>query len=176
MSDLTLRLAPLAIDAQPEGRYADDKRTDIRVCFASSHNNFNVPIEIKKSTHRGLWTAIHDQLIPKYSRDPGAGGTESIWCSGTDLIGVRHHLPAGGQDIPGGYRSPCVTRLQQNRDRRSRFVWWTCPDDNRTHNSARQKRRSALLRHRNGSRIYCRAENRRRKWPTKRSSSRTGTS
>lgn len=70
LSDLQVRLNPLDIDAQPEGRYADDKRSDIRICYAG----FNVPVEVKKSCHRDLWTAIKTQLIAKYTRDPGAKG------------------------------------------------------------------------------------------------------
>ena len=70
LSDLQHRLKPLDIDAQPEGRYADDKRSDIRVSFGK----FNVPVEIKKSCHRDLWYAIRRQLIAKYTRDPGAHG------------------------------------------------------------------------------------------------------
>lgn len=73
LSDLKLRLDPLGIDAQPEGNYADNKRADIRVSFGGA-NGFNVPIEIKKDTHDDLWRAIHEQLIPKYVRDPGANG------------------------------------------------------------------------------------------------------
>ena len=68
--DLCDRVKRLGIDAQPEGRYAEDKRADIRVSFG----NFNVPVEIKRSCHSDLWTAIRDQLITKYSRDPGAEG------------------------------------------------------------------------------------------------------
>ena len=70
LSDLQLRLNPLDIDAQPEGRYADDKRSDMRIYYAG----FNVPVEVKKSCHRDLWTAIKSQLIAKYTRDPGAKG------------------------------------------------------------------------------------------------------
>ena len=70
LSDLQGRVRHLDIDAQSEGRYAKDKRADIRVSFG----NFNVPVEIKKSCHPDLWTAIRDQLITKYSRDPGAKG------------------------------------------------------------------------------------------------------
>ena len=60
----------LGLDWQPEGRYADDKRADIRVSFGE----FNVPIEIKKSMHRELWTAVSKQLVAKYTRDPAAEG------------------------------------------------------------------------------------------------------
>ncbi len=70
LSDLKYKLAPLPIDAQPEGRYADDKRADIRLCF----EDFNVPVEIKKNEHPDLWSAIKTQLIAKYTRDPGASG------------------------------------------------------------------------------------------------------
>ena len=71
LSNLRSRLERLEIDAQPEGRYADDKRADIRVAY---RNRFNVPVEIKKSNHRGLWTSIRDQLVEKYTRDPGCDG------------------------------------------------------------------------------------------------------
>ena len=70
LSDLQARLAGLHVDAQPEGHYADDKRSDIRVY----HGGFNVPVEIKKSSHRDLWSAVKTQLIAKYTRDPGAAG------------------------------------------------------------------------------------------------------
>ena len=70
LSDLRRVLAPLGVDAQPEGAYADDKRADIRV----SCDGFNVPIEIKKSGHSDLWTAIRRQLIAKYTRDPDSDG------------------------------------------------------------------------------------------------------
>ena len=70
LSDLKPRLARLGVDAQPEGTYADDKRADIRVWC----DGFNVPIEIKKSSHDDLWRAIRYQLIEKYTRDPGVDG------------------------------------------------------------------------------------------------------
>ena len=70
LSDLQERLGRLGIDAQQEPVYADDKRPDIRVSFAG----FNVPVEIKRSCHPEIWTAVRSQLIPKYTRDPGAAG------------------------------------------------------------------------------------------------------
>ena len=68
LSDLR-RLLPEGIDAQPEGRYAADRRADIRV----SCKEFNVPVEIKKSTHPALWSAIGTQLT-EYAKDPRADG------------------------------------------------------------------------------------------------------
>ena len=70
LSDLQARLSGRHVDAQPEGRYADAKRSDIRV----SHGGFNVPVEIKKDCHPDLWGAIRTQLTARYTRDPGAGG------------------------------------------------------------------------------------------------------
>ena len=70
LSNLRNRLLPLGIDVQPEGSYADDKRADIRVSFGKC----NVPVEVKRSSHRDLWSAIQSQLIARYTRDPGTGG------------------------------------------------------------------------------------------------------
>ena len=61
---------PEGVDAQREGQYAADRQADIRVTF----KGYNVPVEIKKNTHPDLWTAIHDQLIDKYTTDPDTGG------------------------------------------------------------------------------------------------------
>lgn len=70
LSDLLLSLAPLGINAQPEGQYENDKRADIRVLC----ERLNVPIEVKNNYHRELWTALHDKLIGQYAQDPGANG------------------------------------------------------------------------------------------------------
>ena len=61
---------PPEVDAQPEGRYAAEKRADIRVAC----NGFNVPVEIKKNSHRDLWIAPRAQLIGKYTTDPATSG------------------------------------------------------------------------------------------------------
>ena len=70
LSELQDKLSPLGIDAQPEGPYANDKRSDIRVSYAG----FNVPVEIKKNSHRKLWSSIHEQLMAKYTIDPDTDG------------------------------------------------------------------------------------------------------
>ena len=71
LSDMKRKFESSGIDVQLEGHYADDKRSDIRVAY---RGEYNVPVEIKKSYHRDLWSAIEDQLIAKYTRDPGADG------------------------------------------------------------------------------------------------------
>ena len=69
LSDLRQCL-PDEVDAQPEGQYANDKRADIRI----SCRDFQVPVEVKKNAHPGLWSALRDQLIGQYVRDPATEG------------------------------------------------------------------------------------------------------
>ena len=69
LSDLREQL-PNEVDGQPEGQYYNDNRADIRVAY----QDFNVPVEVKKSIHRNLWSALRDQLIAKYTRDPATCG------------------------------------------------------------------------------------------------------
>jgi hypothetical protein len=73
LSDLQERLGRLGVDAQRESSRADNKRADILISYGGA-NGFNVPIEAKKDDNPDLWRAIHEQLIPKYVRDPGADG------------------------------------------------------------------------------------------------------
>ena len=69
-SDLELILEGSGIVFSGDGQYADDTKTDISVSFG----DFKVPIEAKKSFSPDLWTALREQLIAKYTRDPGADG------------------------------------------------------------------------------------------------------
>ncbi|MCY4616615.1 MAG: hypothetical protein OXC71_09535 [Chloroflexi bacterium] len=69
LSQLRARL-PDGVDAQPEGQYAGDRRSDIR----ASCTGLNVPVEIKKDAHRDVWSALRSQLIEHYTRDAEASG------------------------------------------------------------------------------------------------------
>ena len=69
LSDLRVRL-PEGVTDEPESHDANDKRADIRV----SYQDFKVPIEVKKSSHRDLWSALRNQLIAKYTRNPATDG------------------------------------------------------------------------------------------------------
>ena len=59
------------MDAVREGSYAADTRSDIR---AICRREFNVPVEIKKDSHRDLWKAMRDQLMAQYTTDPATDG------------------------------------------------------------------------------------------------------
>ena len=71
LSDLKKMLKKHRTGAEPEGRYADDKRADIRISYRS---DFAIPVEIKRSHHPDIWRGISEQLVPKYTRDPEADG------------------------------------------------------------------------------------------------------
>lgn len=71
LSDLRLCLSPYDVDAAPEGHHAEDARSDI---ITTLHGTHAVPVEIKKTGSTDLWSAIKDQLIAKYVRDPRSGG------------------------------------------------------------------------------------------------------
>ena len=88
-------------NAEPEGRYARETRADISVSFAA----LRVPVEIKKNTHRQLWTALRTQLIPKYSRDPGAA-SHGIYL-------VLWFGAAGSTMSPSGARPQSAAELQR---------------------------------------------------------------
>ena len=101
LSDLRNKLMRLDIEVQPEGRYANDKRADIRVSYAG----FNVPVEIKRSCHRDLWSAVRSQLIARYTVDPeteGHGIYLVLWFGDTE--GCRLTPPETG--------SPAVSSLE----------------------------------------------------------------
>lgn len=70
LSDLQLLLEPHDVDAQPEGHHAEDARSDI----IAVHGTRAIVVEIKKTDSKDLWTAIEDQLIARYTRDPRSGG------------------------------------------------------------------------------------------------------
>ena len=102
LSDLQPELHPLGINAQPEGHYADDKRADIRV----SYRGLNVPIEIKESRHRELWSSARNQLVRKYTREPGSQGYGIylvLWF-GADRVPVS----------PDGKRPSSANRLKKS--------------------------------------------------------------
>ncbi len=61
---------PDDVDVQPEGRYANDKRADLRIAY----RDFQIPVEIKKNGHPRLWSTVRDQLIARYTRDPATDG------------------------------------------------------------------------------------------------------
>jgi hypothetical protein len=82
------RFRPLGIEAIPEGHYADDKRADIRVSHTAPKLSIAIPIEIKRDSHPDLWTAMSDQLIELYTREPeskGRGIFLAFWFGGDGM-------------------------------------------------------------------------------------------
>ena len=100
LSDLRNEL-PQAVDAQPEGEYAGDRRADIRIAC----DGFQVPVEIKKNLHRDLWSAMRNQLIERYAADPATGGygIYVVFWFGADLTQLppSGRRPATPEDLAG---------------------------------------------------------------------------
>ncbi len=100
------RLALLAVSAEPEGRYADEKRADIKVSALGYH----IPIEIKREMHKDLWSAISNQLIARYTRELASDGYGVFLVFWFD--GIRQ--PVAGD---GGTRPKTPGELQERLQR-----------------------------------------------------------
>lgn len=114
LSDLRQRLDRFGVQADPEVQHADDKRADFRVSF----EGFHVPVEVKTTLSGDLWSAIADQLIPKYARDPKAAGTGIllVFWFGTPMwkrapSGERLHTPEELRDALEKTLTPEQERL-----------------------------------------------------------------
>ena len=70
MGKLCTELRHLGISVHKEVEHTDDKRSDMLI----SYDGYNVPVEVKKSDSRDLWSAIQEQLIRKHTRDPNSNG------------------------------------------------------------------------------------------------------
>ncbi|MCC4117605.1 hypothetical protein LLG90_19790 [Aromatoleum toluclasticum] len=67
------RVRGIGVELMPEGEYRENTRADMRASFRGT-GGFNVPIEIKRDSHKDLWLAWRTQLLDQYVRDPGADG------------------------------------------------------------------------------------------------------
>ncbi|MCY4429358.1 MAG: hypothetical protein OXC11_03070, partial [Rhodospirillales bacterium] len=113
-------LVPLlpGCDAQPEGQYASNRRADIRV----ASGDWNIPIEIKKNSHKNLWRAARRQLLPGYTNDPatqGLGIYLVLW------FGPQHTapVPEGPRpETPDALRDRLLANLTSEERRRAAVV------------------------------------------------------
>jgi hypothetical protein len=67
---LRLHLGRIGVRVEPEARYGEAKRADMKVICGS----FAVPIEVKRHMNSELWSAPISQLVERYSFDPEAHG------------------------------------------------------------------------------------------------------
>ena len=115
LTNLQRRL-PDEVDAVREGSYAADTRADIRAnCLG-----FNVPIEIKKDSHRDLWKAMRDQLMAQYTTDPATDGYGIylvLWFADPNKPASRH--PDGSRpSTPEELRRRLEQELTANQARK----------------------------------------------------------
>lgn len=71
LSDLESALKRFDVDSKPEGIHPDRRRADIELTHPQAGE---IPIEVKRSNSRDLWSAIRNQLIPRYTRMPESNG------------------------------------------------------------------------------------------------------
>ncbi len=98
----------------PEARHAGGTRSDLLV----SSKGYAVPIEIKRESHRELWTAISEQLLPRYATLPEAAGRGIylvLWFGGDDTARPPKGIPP---TTPEDLRRRLLESLPRNeRDR-----------------------------------------------------------
>lgn len=95
------------VQINSEALAADDKRVDIRLTYHDSEKRLNLPVEIKCNSNRELWTAIHQQLIPKYTNEPntqGRGIYLVVW------FGIDYYAKIIPKD--GGHKPKAAAELQ----------------------------------------------------------------
>ncbi len=103
LSHLGPLLEPYRVMLEPEGFHAEEKRSDI----VAIHTPHIVPIEIKMTGSRDLWTAIKNQLIPRYMRDPRCGGY------GIFLVFWHGHKHLAKSQPPGIRRPTSAEEMKQ---------------------------------------------------------------
>ena len=109
---------PDGCDVQPEVQYAAQRRADLRI----ASGEWNIPVEIKKNSHRDVWSAIRNQLLPRYTNDPatqGLGIYLVLW------FGPQHTapVPEGPRpQTPDALRDRLLARLTPEERRRAAVV------------------------------------------------------
>ena len=90
LSDLRSKLQPLNIDAQPQGIHTNDNCSDVQI----SYDGLSIPVEIKHNGSNDLWIGIREQLVKKYTGDPGSDG-HGIYLAFWFGIENQHKTPSG---------------------------------------------------------------------------------
>jgi hypothetical protein len=67
-------LSEFDVEVNSESLAPDDNRTDIRLTYHRDGKRLNLPVEIKRSFHEKLWSAINEQLIKLYTIEPDTQG------------------------------------------------------------------------------------------------------
>ncbi|MCY4596100.1 MAG: hypothetical protein OXC19_15045, partial [Bryobacterales bacterium] len=109
---------PDGCEVQREGQYAANRRADLRIVSGKR----NIPVEIKKNSHRDVWRAIRNQLLPRYTNDPATGGLGIylvLW------FGPQHTapVPEGPRpQTPDAMRDRLLANLTSEERRRAAVV------------------------------------------------------
>ena len=109
---------PEGCSAEKEGQFAADRRADIR----AASGKWCVPVEIKKNSHRDLWRAVRNQLLPRYTNDAtteGLGIYLVLWFGPDRTAAVAEGRKP---EDPGELRARLVANLTPEERRRAAIV------------------------------------------------------
>ena len=107
---------PTGVSADREVLYPNETRADIRV----SHSDYHIPVEVKCSYNKELWSAAKAQLISKYASDPATQGygIYLVFWFGSDRT---QRSPAGGRPtVPDDLQRQLETTVN-DQERRTIF-------------------------------------------------------
>ena len=117
---------PEGVAIDPEAAHAGGTSADMRITAsrpdAGGHagaGDFAVPVETKMSSSRDLWTAVTDQLVPRYTRDPRSDGygVYVVFWHGPEH--ARHPTPAGKPpDTPDELQDRLIRQLPAEAQRK----------------------------------------------------------
>ena len=102
MAALNDRLNKFSVQAIPEAIKANDKRADMNIGFMRFGKDISIPVEVKKDSHRQLWTAWRDQLQALYAIDPSAKGYGIylvLWFGVKTIGGPDGQRPISAQEL-----------------------------------------------------------------------------
>jgi hypothetical protein len=99
------RVALRHVQLEKESVAAAEKRADMQATVIVQSERRISPVEIKKDNHPEVWSAWRDQLEPRYTRNPAAGGVGMylvLWFGHRTKVGPDGQRPRSAQEMAEG--------------------------------------------------------------------------
>ncbi|MCF1369267.1 hypothetical protein LH704_21095 [Burkholderia cenocepacia] len=90
------------VQLEKESVAAAEKRADMQATVIVQSERRISPVEIKKDSHKEVWSAWRDQLEPRYLRNPAAGGVGMylvLWFGHKTKVGPDGQRPRSAQEM-----------------------------------------------------------------------------
>jgi hypothetical protein len=101
------RIALRDVQLEKESVSAAERRADMQTTVIVQSERRISPVEIKKDSHPEVWSAWRDQLEPRYTRSPAAGGVGMYV-----VLWFDHRTKRG----PGGQKPQSAREMAENLD------------------------------------------------------------